>query len=762
MDMTKNPVRVAIVGCGAVTQSFHLPVLAGHDGVKIAALVDPDVARAQKLASLYGIDKVFASADALDRNIADAVLLATPAFLHASGSIDVMNRGLHALVEKPMALTYADACRMVSTARDRDVVLSVGLFRRLLPAVRLFRAALDANQIGDIVNVSAEVGDTYTWQLTTLAGMRRQTAGGGVLMDMGPHVLDLVLYICDAQPTLVEYADNGGEGIETDCSIELGLSRRGSFVPAHVELSRTRTLANSIRVEGSLGTLEWKFGERMRIQLHSPSRFTDTLTGSTRPCAIDARWQDEPEQPGFEGFRAQIDDFVGAIQDRRTAELSGESVLPSVALMEHCYAQRAPLAEPWRDGNLPKPRAGVPSPAKRPSVLITGASGFIGCRLSEWLHEGGDWRVKALIRTPGRAVRLARMPIDFAIGDLNSPKDLAAALEGCEAVVHAGIGTSWRPSERRTTNVQGTKNLVDAALRAGVKRFVHISTIALYGDQVTGTITEDTPARPKKGWDYAESKLAAEQVVLEAAAKGLQAVVLRVAVVYGPHNMTITVRPLQHLVKDRLFLAECRDVPSNTIYVDNLCHGIQLALDGAPQLAGQTFVLSDDDGCTWGEYFGYFADRLGMSIHHVPKPAPSANAVTKRSLVGRWAASTRDVLLSSEVKALARRIYLSDPWGTPARWGIDRFPQAASRLKNLIKPDEGFVYRPNPVAAADLAPFTVDPIHAEVKADKARRTLGYRPAVSRDEALALTLAWARYARVVPSETRAAVGATQRG
>jgi hypothetical protein len=108
------------------------------------------------------------------------------------------------------------------------------------------------------------------------------------------------------------------------------------------------------------------------------------------------------------------------------------------------------------------------------------------------------------------------------------------------------------------------------------------------------------------------------------------------------------------------------------------------------------------------------------------------------------------LLLSPEVKALARRIYLSDPWGTPARWGIDRFPQAASRLKNLIKPDEGFVYRPNPVRSDDLPPFTVDPIHAEVTVEKARRLLGYHPVVSREEALALTLAWAQYARIVPS------------
>jgi predicted dehydrogenase/nucleoside-diphosphate-sugar epimerase len=752
-----SPLRVAVVGCGAVTQSFHLPVLAGHDRVTIAALVDPDLARARKLAALYPVDRVLSSLDAVNRDIADAVLLATPAFLHAPGAIDAMGRGLHTLVEKPMALTYADACRMVATAKDQDVVLAVGLFRRLLPAVRLFRAALDANQIGDLLAVSAEVGDTYTWQLATLAGMRRHEAGGGVLVDMGSHLLDLLLYICDAAPTLVEYVDNGGEGIETDCSIELGLSRRGTFVPAHVELSRTRTLANSIRVEGSLGTLEWKFGERMRILLHSPSKFEDTVSGSIRPCALEARWQDELEQPGFEGFRAQIDDFVEAIEQRRPARLSGESVLPSVALIEHCYAQRRPMPEPWRSDNLPPTeRRAASSSSPRKPVLVTGASGFIGCRLSEWLHEGGEWPVKALIRAPGRAVRLARMPIDFAIGDLNSRSDLERALEGCESVVHAGIGTSWRPSERRTTNVQGTKNLVDAALRAGVKRFVHISTIALYGDRVTGTITEDTPPQPKKGWDYAESKLAAEQVVLEAAAKGLPAVILRVAVVYGPYNMTITTRPLQHLAKDKLVLVDCRDVASNTIYVDNLCAGIQLALDRAPELAGQTFLLSDDDGCSWGDYFGYFAYALGASIQHVPAREPSGPSAAPASLLTRWARSTRDLVLSSEVKALARRIYLSDPWGTPARWGIDRFPGAAHRLKNLIRPDEGFVYRPNPPRTDDLSPFVVDPIHARVSVDKARRLLGFESVVPRDRAMALTLAWARYARIVPEAARPAI------
>ena len=749
MSEQNRRIKIAVIGCGAVTESFHLPVLAGHDSVEIAALVDPNVARARALAALYKVPGVFESSDHLKTGDVDAALIATPAFLHARGSIELMSRGIHVLVEKPMALTSADAERMVAVAREHDVQLAVGLFRRLLPAIRLFRAALDADHVGDILRVDAEVGDAYTWHLTTMAGMQREKSGGGILADMGPHVLDLILYVCDASATLVGYSDNAGEGIETDCVVDLLLHRKGRTIPARVELSRTRRLRNTVRVEGSHDALEWTFGERSRVAIRSDRTLIDTVQDRGRPYTIEARWSDEIEQLGYEGFRAQIDDWIEAISRHRPAELCGESVLPTVRLMEECYSRRSPLAEPWFAEGLPRARRAEPTAAAGRRVLITGASGFIGCRLSERLHYGSDWGVRALVRSPARAVRLARMPIEFSVGDLSSPSDLAKALEGVDAVVHAGIGTSWRRSDRIAVNVTGTKNLVDAAIRAQVKRFVHISTLSVYGDQVTGVITEDTPLSPKKGWDYAESKYAAEQIVLEAAARGLPAVVLRVAVVYGPYNSTIVARPLEQLLRERLVLVDCARVPSNTVYVDNVCHGIELALNAGPAADGQVFLLSDDDGFSWGEYFGYFAEALGKTLQHQEK---GAAAVVDRSpnVARRWLRSTLDLVTSPEAKGLARRIYQSDPWGTPARWFIETFPEFVQRAKRRIRPSEGVIYRPRVPVDAGAAPFLVDPIHARASAEKIARALGYAPVVPRQRAMDLTLQWAMHARIVPA------------
>src|SRR4051812_45355754 len=90
-----TPIRVAIVGCGAVTKSNLLPVIAGHDQISLTALVDRDAARAQSLADSYGVSRVLTDLAALDAKDVDAVVLATPPAHHAPATLDLTSRGIH-------------------------------------------------------------------------------------------------------------------------------------------------------------------------------------------------------------------------------------------------------------------------------------------------------------------------------------------------------------------------------------------------------------------------------------------------------------------------------------------------------------------------------------------------------------------------------------------------------------------------------------------------------------------------------------------
>jgi predicted dehydrogenase/nucleoside-diphosphate-sugar epimerase len=738
------PVRLAVFGCGAITQGFHLPVLAGHDDIDVVALVDPRVDVARDLARRYHVPTALPNADALDPATLDAVLLATPARLHAEQAIDWMTRGAHVLVEKPMALSSTDAERMVHAATASGKVLSVGVYRRLLPAIRLLRATLDTTALGPLQSIDLAVGSAYTWPLTTLAGMKKSESGGGMLLDMGTHVLDLLLQLVPGTAVLKRYADNTLGGVESDCVVELSLKTPGGLVPARVELSRTRTLHNTFKFQCSNGTLLWRFGERDTIELRPDATFVDPLGGRPRESRIDARWRDEPEVMGYESFRAQFDDFIGAIRHDRRPALSGESMLPVVRLIEDCYARREPLVEPWVTVGLPSPSAAVPDRTSKRRVLVTGATGFIGTRVVERLHLGSDWTPRALARSPASLARVARMPVEVAIGDLADQASLAQALQGCDAVVHCGLGTSWRRQERIAITVGGTKNLVEAALAAGVTRFVHVSSISVYGEP-TGVIDESTPTHPKKGWDYAESKAEAERIVLEAASRGLSVVVLRVAVVYGPFGATIVVRPIEYLRRGDLVLVDCADTPSNTVYVDNVAEAIRASLDAsAEQVGGQVFNVSDDDGQTWGQYFGYFADALGAKVRHVtrdelrklqPPAPPSANAIAQ------FSTATKDLAFSPEAKRFAARAFNS-PYGAPARWFFENYPTARERLKQLVRPDTALIYRPETTTSKpDL--FVVDPIHARVSTERFDSVVGHRAQIPRQDAMAATLAWLR-------------------
>jgi predicted dehydrogenase/nucleoside-diphosphate-sugar epimerase len=759
LDKKVAPVRVAVVGCGAITRRFHLPVLAGYEGARVTALVDRDVTRAQKLARAYGVETVLADAGRLHTDLADAVVVATPPFHHAPCCIDLAGRGFHLLVEKPMAVTAADARAMADAAERAGVVLTVGHFRRLFPAVRLLRAALDGGALGRPIGFNAEEGDTYGWDLETLSNLRKDQGGGGVLIDIGSHVLDLLLYFFPGPFQLVDYEDNALGGVETDCRLRLQLAHAGSAVEGCVELSRTRRLRSTIRVHCERGTLELRTGERHRLALLPPvAELQDPAGGKSRPVRLEAAWADEPEQVGYEGYRAEIDDWLAAIRSGQPPLLSAASTLRTVELIETCYRRSRRIDEPWVWETLPaldrapsKPEVSeTPAVAASPQrVLVTGATGFIGCRVAEALHLGRGWQVRALVHKPSSAARLARLPVEMVHGDLKSRRDMEQAVAGCDAVVHCAVGTAY--GDRREVfdvTVEGTRTLVEAARAAGVRRFVHLSTIAIFGVGARAVIDDSTLPVPLPGDEYGESKAGAERVVRDAARAGLPAIMLRPGCVYGPYSNTFIVRPLRCLAKDGLVLAGCAGMPSNTVYVDNLVHAIFRSLDAPRELAdGRAFFVTDGDDWTWGEFYGFFAAALGHDLHTRPEAgAPPARQRWKPfGWLGALAGGTGDLLTSPQCRALGRLFLERHPLGRLPRHLLQRYPWFDQGVRKLLRTDAVDVYRRPAAPAADE--LKMHSRFGPVLIDGTRKHLGYEPPVSRERAMALTLEWVREARL---------------
>ena len=178
-SLVKAPVRVALIGCGAMARENLLPVLAGHERVNLVALVDINDRAARELADAYQVPHAFGDLAALDQTLVDAAIVATPPALHAAQTEELARRGLHVFVEKPMAVTTAEARRMVETTDSAGVVLSVGLYRRLLPSTRLLRGLVESGLVGAPLSVDIEEGGEYGWPLATLANLTRSLGAGG-------------------------------------------------------------------------------------------------------------------------------------------------------------------------------------------------------------------------------------------------------------------------------------------------------------------------------------------------------------------------------------------------------------------------------------------------------------------------------------------------------------------------------------------------------------------------------------------------------
>ncbi len=277
------------------------------------------------------------------------------------------------------------------------------------------------------------------------------------------------------------------------------------------------------------------------------------------------------------------------------------------------------------------------------TVLVTGANGFIGRTLCDVLAASGR-RVRKAMRIP-----VPRLPDAVAVGDIGADTDWRTALEGVSGVVHLAARThvlretATDPlAEYRKINVSGTERLARSAAAGGVRRLVFVSSVKVNGER-TGErpYSEDDTPRPEDA--YGVSKLEAEQALSRIAAEtGLELVVLRPPLVYGPDVKGNFLR-LMHLVARGAPLPfGAIDNRRSFIYTDNLADAIVKTLS-APRAAGRTYLVSDGEDVSTPDLVRGLALALGVKPRLLSLPLAAlgfaATLAGKRGEFARLAGS---------------------------------------------------------------------------------------------------------------------------
>ena len=387
------------------------------------------------------------------------------------------------------------------------------------------------------------------------------------------------------------------------------------------------------------------------------------------------------------------------------------------------------------------------TPLTNATVLVTGATGFIGGRLAERLVVQHGARVRALVRNFGRAARLARFPIELVQGDLTSPESIDQAVAGCDYVFHCAYGSDGQDDARRVVNAQGTRHVLDAALKHGVKRVVHTSTVTVYGNTPDGPLDEDAP-RVKTGFAYGDSKIEAEETALSYVARGLSVAVVQPTVVYGPFGTTFTIKPLQLLRSGRVILVNGGDGLANLVYVDDVVSGMIVAAVHAGA-HGESFILSGPEPVTWQAFYAAHEAMLGRAatvsmtpeeaLKHFHGADAGGGGLANQVLKALRHPGVRKRIAETREGQLAIRAFHMLPAAVRARLtgpGV-RLPGAA-KAAPAVPPIHAL--HPSKIA------FMTSKTH--VRTDKARRVLGFTPQFDFARGIDLTAAWAEWANLL--------------
>lgn len=342
--ITMSALPIVLVGCGAVARRFYAPALRALSAageLRVAAVVDPSPEARAILLDAFPEAAPAADLEQLAPNNPRATpdtlaIIASPPRWHAPQTLAALARGWHVLCEKPMAASAAEAERMIAAADSARRLLAIGHYKRFFAASQTLKTLCSPlGALGPLRSFTIAEGGPFDWPAASPSLFQKTETPGGVLLDIGVHVLDLLLWWLGA-PSEFSYADDAMGGLEANSRVSL----RFGLVTGHLTLSRDWATDQRYEFEFTHGTVVWNVNDAAGLSV--------TLRGAPHSLRGALHRPDgAPAHTHAQSFVAHLRHVVSSVKNNSPALIDGREGVRALHLIEACYARRRLLPQPW-------------------------------------------------------------------------------------------------------------------------------------------------------------------------------------------------------------------------------------------------------------------------------------------------------------------------------------------------------------------------------------------------------------------------------
>jgi UDP-N-acetylglucosamine 3-dehydrogenase len=331
-----SKIKVAVIGCGAISKHRHIPEYGWNPQVELVAFCDPILERAEHYAKEYGGKAYSSYEDMLKQVKVDAVSVCTPNYLHATVAIAAANAGAHVLVEKPMATTEEEGLAMIAAARNNGVMLMVGHNQRLMPPHVKAKEILKTGKLGKVLTFRTAFGHPGPegWSVDGKGSwfFRKAEAVMGAMGDLGVHKSDLIRWLLDDEVTEVAafvstlHKENTDVDDNATCILRMKGGAVGSLVASWTQYKG-----------GDNSTVLWCENGVMHIGTHPEDQvIVELRDGSVERYKVGAMATNEKQTAS-----GVIDAFVNSIVTATPPSISGEEGLKSLQVILAAFESQA-------------------------------------------------------------------------------------------------------------------------------------------------------------------------------------------------------------------------------------------------------------------------------------------------------------------------------------------------------------------------------------------------------------------------------------